>query len=377
MKKYIVTLSKDERESLSNLTVKGKQKSQKILNALILLGCDEGEYQTEHSTNEEIARVLHISLRKIDRVKKRFVEGGLDAALDKRRGNRIYAKKTDGDFEAHLVALSCSQPPEGFARWSLRLLADKVVELNYIDSISHESVRKILKKNEIKPWQRKGWVIPPNQNGSFVANMEMVLDVYKRPFDPCHPVVCMDESPKQLISETRVPIQVSPGQAARYDYEYKRCGMSNIFIACEPLAGKRMVKVTERKTALDWASFMEEIAGQYEHAEKITVVMDNLITHNAGSFYEKFPPDKAKALWGRFEFIYTPKHGSWLNMAEIELNVLTGQCLNRRIDNIETVRREVAAWQEYRNNKNAKVNWQFTTEDARVKLSRLYPTLDN
>jgi transposase len=377
MKKYIVTLSKDERESLSNLTVKGKQKSQKILNALILLGCDEGEYQTEQSTNEEIARVLHISLRKIDRVKKRFVEGGLDAALDKRRGNRIYAKKTDGDFEAHLVALSCSQPPEGFARWSLRLLADKVVELNYIDSISHESVRKILKKNEIKPWQRKGWVIPPNQNGSFVANMEMVLDVYKRPFDPCHPVVCMDESPKQLISETRVPIQVSPGQAARYDYEYKRCGMSNIFIACEPLAGKRMVKVTERKTALDWASFMEEIAGQYEHAEKITVVMDNLITHNAGSFYEKFPPDKAKALWGRFEFIYTPKHGSWLNMAEIELNVLTGQCLNRRIDNIETVRREVAAWQEYRNNKNAKVNWQFTTEDARVKLSRLYPTLDN
>jgi hypothetical protein len=206
--------------------------------------------------------------------------------------------------------------------------------------------------------------------------MEMILDVYKRPFDPHHPVVCMDESPKQLISETRVPIQVSPGQAARYDYEYKRCGMSNIFLACEPLAGKRMVKVTERKTALDWACFMEEIAGQYEHAEKITVVMDNLITHNAGSFYEKFPPDKAKALWGRFEFIYTPKHGSWLNMAEIELNVLTGQCLNRRIDNIETVRREIAAWQEYRNNKNAKVNWQFTTEDARVKLSRLYPTLD-
>ena len=148
MKKYIVTLSEDERESLSNLIVKGKQKSQKILNALILLGCDEGVYQTEHSTNEEIARVLHISLRKIDRVKKRFVEGGIDAALDRKKGNRIYAKKTDGDFEAHLVALSCSEPPAGFARWSLRLLADKVVELNYIDSISHESVRKILKKRD-------------------------------------------------------------------------------------------------------------------------------------------------------------------------------------------------------------------------------------
>lgn len=138
-----------------------------------------------------------------------------------------------------------------------------------------------------------------------------------------------------------------------------------------------MIKVTERKTTLDWACFMEEIAGRYEHAEKITLVMDNLNTHNAGSFYEKFPPDKAKALWNRFEFVYTPKHGSWLNMAEIELNVLRSQCLNRRIDNIEIVRKEVAAWQESRNNKNAKVNWQFTTKDARVKLSRLYPTLDS
>ena len=146
MKKYIVTLTEEERKTLSDIASKGKQRSQKILNALILLGCDKGEYQTEQSTNEEISRVLHISMRKIDRVKKRFVEGGLDAALDKRTGNRIYAKKADGDFEAHLVALSCSEPPEGFARWSLRLLADKVVELNYIDSISHETVRRILKK---------------------------------------------------------------------------------------------------------------------------------------------------------------------------------------------------------------------------------------
>ena len=148
MKKYIVTLSEEERKALSDLIAKGKQRSQKILNALILLGCDESAYQTERSTNEEISRVLHISMRKIDRVKKRFVEEGLDAALDKKMGNRIYAKKTDGDFEAHLVALSCSEPPEGFARWSLRLLADKVVELNYVDSISHETVRRILKKTK-------------------------------------------------------------------------------------------------------------------------------------------------------------------------------------------------------------------------------------
>jgi len=207
--------------------------------------------------------------------------------------------------------------------------------------------------------------------------MEMVLDVYKRPYDEQHPVVCMDESPKQLIGETRVPIPASPGQPARNDYEYKRCGVCNIFMACEPLAGKRMVKITERKTKKDWALFLQEIADSYQKADKIILVMDNLNTHKPGSFYEAFSPDKAKDLWDRFEFVYTPKHGSWLNMAEIELNVLTGQCLGRRIDNIKEVRQEAYAWQEYRNNKEAKVNWQFTAKDARIKLSRLYPTIES
>lgn len=207
--------------------------------------------------------------------------------------------------------------------------------------------------------------------------MEMVLDVYKRPYDPHYPVVCMDESPKQLIAETKVAIPASPGQPAKYDYEYRRCGVCNIFLVCEPLAGKRMVTITERKTKQNWACFLEEIADQYESAEKITLVMDNLNTHSPGSLYETFEPDQAKAIWDRFEFVYTPKHGSWLNMAEIELNVLTGQCLNRRIDDIAVVRQEVRAWQEFRNNNNAKVNWQFTTEDARIKLSRLYPTLES
>ena len=220
-------------------------------------------------------------------------------------------------------------------------------------------------------------MIPPAQNSSFVANMEMVLDVYKRPFDPKRPVVCMDESQKQLIAETKIPIEASPGKITRYDYEYRRCGVCNIFMACEPLAGKRMVKITETKTKKDWAIFLKDIEALYKHAEKITLVMDNLSTHTPGSFYEVFPPNQAKALWDRFEFVYTPKHGSWLNMAEIELNVLIGQCLNRRIDNIDTVKTESAAWQEARNNKGAKVNWQFKTEDARIKLKRLYPTLDS
>ena len=220
-------------------------------------------------------------------------------------------------------------------------------------------------------------MIPPEQSGPFVAHMEMVLDVYKRPFDPRHPVVCMDETPKQLIAETKSALPASPGRVARYDYEYRRCGVSNIFLAYEPLAGKRIVRVTERKTKQDWACFIEEIAERYESAEKITLVMDNFNTHEPGAFYEKFKPERAKELWDRFDFVYTPKHGSWLNMAEIELNVLTKQCLKRRIEDIETVRSEVLAWQNYRNNKDSKTNWQFTTKDARIKLSRLYPTIDD
>ena len=220
-------------------------------------------------------------------------------------------------------------------------------------------------------------MIPPENNGAFVARMEMVLDVYKRPFDPRNPVVCMDESPKQLIAETKIPIPPAPGRPARHDYEYKRCGVCNIFMACEPLAGKRMVSITERKTKKDWAAFLEQIAALYEDAEKIILVMDNFKTHSPGALYETFKPEKAKALWNRFEFVYTPKHGSWLNMAEIELNVLNGQCLNRRIDNIETIKHEVNAWQERRNNKNATINWQFTEKNARIKLRRLYPTIDS
>ena len=219
-------------------------------------------------------------------------------------------------------------------------------------------------------------MIPPKENGNFVANMEKVLGVYKRPFDQRFPVVCMDESPKQLIGEIKTPISAFPGQVEKYDYEYKRYGVCNVFMACEPLAGKRLVKITERKTKIDWAYFLEDIAALYTDAEKITLVMDNFNTHTPGALYEAFPPVKAKSLWDRFEFVFTPKHGSWLNMAEIELNVLTGQCLNRRIDNIEEVGREATAWQEYRNNINSTVNWQFSAEDARMKLSRLYPSLN-
>jgi len=229
----------------------------------------------------------------------------------------------------------------------------------------------------MKPWRREQWVIPPEHNGEFVAQMEQVLDVYKRPYDAHYPVVCMDESPRQLIRETRVPVPARRGAPARHDYEYERCGVCNVFMAVEPLAGQRLVHVTECKTRTDWARFLEAIAARYPQARKIVLVMDNLNTHTPGSFYETFAPPAAKALWDRFAFVYTPKHGSWLNMAEIELNVLIHQCLDRRIDNMVEMQAEVDAWQNRRNNRNAIINWQFTTGDARIKLKRLYPTLDN
>jgi hypothetical protein len=207
--------------------------------------------------------------------------------------------------------------------------------------------------------------------------MEKVLDVYKRPYDPMRPVVCMDESPKQLIGETRVPIPMSKGHDRKCDYEYERLGVCNIFLANEPLAGFRTVKITDRKCKVDWAEFIKEIADEhYPEAEIITLVMDNLGTHTPGALYERYKPAEAKRILDRFEFVFTPKHGSWLDMAEIELNVLNNQCLGRRIDSIHKVREEVEAWKEARNGLDKKINWQFTTVKARIKLKRLYLSYD-
>lgn len=208
--------------------------------------------------------------------------------------------------------------------------------------------------------------------------MEEVLDVYKRPYDASRPVVCMDESPKQLISEARKGVPMGKGREARVDYEYIRHGMVNIFMANEPLKGKRIVEITRFKKKQDWAKFIRKIADEhYPEAGKITLVMDNFKTHSPSALYETFEPEEAKRIWDRFEFVFTPKHGSWLNMAEIELHVLNGQCLSRHISDIEEITREVKAWQNDRNNKERKINWQFTTKESRIKLLRLYPSIYN
>jgi len=206
--------------------------------------------------------------------------------------------------------------------------------------------------------------------------MEDVLEVYHMPYDPCYPVVCMDESCKQLVGEVRDPIPCKPGRPKRMDDEYVRKGVAEIFMEVEPLAGKRHVAVTERRTRKDWAQQIKEMLDdRYPDAMKVRLVMDNLNTHNIASLYETFDPQEARRLAKRLDIHYTPKHGSWLNMAEIEFSALKGQCLNRRIPDMETMQAEVAAWETNRNNRIRKIDWQFTTADARVKLKRLYPKL--
>jgi hypothetical protein len=219
-------------------------------------------------------------------------------------------------------------------------------------------------------------VIPPDANAAFVAGMEDVLEVYQRPRDPACPMVCVDETSKQLIAETRVPITAKPGRPARHDYEYERNGTANLFMMFAPLEGTRHVKVTDRHAAVDYAQVLKELSDtHFPQAEKIILVQDNLSTHKPASLYEAFPAPEARRLVERFEWHYTPKHGSWLNMAESELGTLASQCLDRRIPDKETLIGEVAAWENRRNKNHTKADWQFTTADARVKLKRLYPAI--
>lgn len=220
------------------------------------------------------------------------------------------------------------------------------------------------------------YVIPPKQSAEFVAHMEDILDLYHRPYNPKEPVICMDEQPKQLIEEVRKPLPAQPGKLERFDYEYERKGTANLFLFTEPLAGWRRVSVRERRTAVDWAEEIRRLLEEdYPEAEKVILVCDQLNTHKIASLYQAFEPEGARSLAKRLEIHYTPKHGSWLNIAEIELAALTKQCLDRRIPDIDTLEQEAQAWYSQRNASQKLVDWQFTTGEARIRLKRLYPQI--
>jgi transposase len=354
----------------------GRAPARELARARILLKADRSPHGPGW-TDGAIAAALDVSIATVERVRRRFAQGGLDDALRHRRPRREYRRKLDGEAEAHLVALACSPPPLGRRFWTLRLLADRLVELRFVDRLSYETVRRMLKRNELKPWLTERWCIPPEANGEFVWRMEDVLEVYTRPYDPKRPQVCMDEVSKQLLADARPALPPSPGRPRRVDYEYERRGTANLFLCCEPLRGWRSVRVTERRTRRDWAHCIKDLVdARYPDAEKVVLVLDNLNTHSPGSLYEAFPPAEAKRLVDKLEIHHTPKHGSWLNVAELELSVLARQCLDRRIPDRQTLECEVAAWQMERNTLGGTVEWRFTTDDARIKLKRLYPSIE-
>jgi transposase len=364
--RYRVELSQAERDELTVMLSGGKRAARKLKRAQILLAADAGR------SDEEIARTVGTSGSTVYRTKRCFVEGNLEGALSEepRPGAE---RKLSGKEEALLVATACAKPPAGRRRWTLALLADAMVKLTDHESLSGETVRRRLAENGLKPWRRDMWCIP-RVDGEYVARMEDVLDLYAEAPDAERPVICFDETPVQLIGEMREPIPAKPGQLERYDYEYRRNGTANLFVFFDPHRAWRRVKVTERRTAQDYAQCMRELVDlHYPEATCIRVVQDNLSIHTAGALYQAFPPAEARRILRRLEFHYTPKHASWLNMVEIEIGVLQGQCLNRRIDNPEWLANEIAAWEQQRNKARARINWMFTTDKARAKIGRAYP----
>jgi hypothetical protein len=282
-------------------------------------------------------------------------------------------RKLTGNEEALLVATACASPPEGRARWTLELLAGAMVNLTDHDSLSRETVRRRLAENGLKPWQQGHVVHSQGRRRVRRPHGRCARPLCRAP-DPKRPVVCFDESPSKLIGEARQPIPAEPGQLERYDCEYRRNGTVNLFVCIDVNRPWRKVKVTERRAAEDYAQCMRELVDvHYPEAACIRVVQDNLSTHSAGALYEAFAPAEARRILQRLEFHYTPKHASWLNMVEIEIGVLRGQCLDRRIDDPKRLICEIAAWEKQRNAASARINWMFTTEKARAKMGRAYP----
>ena len=364
--RYRVELNQGEREQLRGLLSGGKHAARRLKRAQILLAADAG------TGDEEIAATVGVGGSTVYRTKRRFVLGSLEAALSEEPRPGAERKLT-GKEEALLVATACSAPPIGRARWTLELLAGEMVRLTGHADLSRETVRRRLAENELKPWRRDMWCIP-QIDGTYVARMEDVLDLYAEAPDPQRPVVCFDESPTQLIGEVRLPIPAEPGRLERYDCEYRRNGTVNLFVFLDAHRPWRRVKVTEQRTARDFADCMRDLVDiHYPQADRIRVVLDNLSTHSPGALYEAFPPPEAHRILRRLEFHHTPKHASWLNMVEIEIGVLRGQCLDRRIDNRQQLVAEIAAWERHRNDNGARIQWMFNTDRARTKLARAYP----
>jgi transposase len=377
MNRYTVTLNEEQRKELAKLVKSGTAPARKIMHAQILLKVDRGE-QGPCWRHKQIQEAFGVGETLVMQVKKRFVTNGLKDALNRRpQPERPEKRKINGRQEAQIIATACTEQPEGRERWTVRELTTRIIELEIVEEVSRETVRTVMQKNQLKPWQEKEWCIGPVGDEEYVYHMEDVLTVHECPYDAKIPRIGVDEGHIQFVADKQDPIKMKPGSIKKVDYEYELKGFCNVFLMIEPLTGKIMTEVTEQRTKRDFAHFVKKICDEmYPDAEKLVMVLDNLNTHSPGSLYKAFPAEEAERLASKLEIHHTPKHGSWLNMAEIGLCVLRTQALSERTKDISSVREKVVAWQAKREKCPLRVNWQFTVDDARVKLKHLYPKIE-
>ena len=371
-----ISLTKKERKIIRHLQKKTSSSNARTRYA-ILLAADENTHGHDIS-NSDIANASGACVATVVDTLKKYCSEGLEAALKPSRNpNSDTARlKATGDVEAKIIAKACTAPPEGYARWTVTLLTKECAVI-LEEKLSRASIGRVMQRNEIKPHLNAYWCIPPGEDADFVAAMEDVLDIYQRPYDSDNPVWCMDEKPYQILDDSRKPLPMRPGDVAKIDSEYIRNGTVSVFCFINPHTGRIEHSVEPTRTAIDWAEKIQYLVDVIEpHAKKITLIMDNLNTHKPGSLYKAFSPDEAKRILNRLDIHYTPKHGSWLDMAEIGINIMTRECLDRRIPDIESLRNELKAWNDAYAQNPSPINWQFKTTDSRIKLKKLYPDID-
>lgn len=332
-----------------------------VVRAMTLILKDNGQ------SRAEIASALDITPRTVTNTCNSYDDHGIERSLkdDPRPG---YPRVFDDSVKSKIVAMVCSNPPEGFDRWTLDLIRSKVEEQEIVDSISKESIRLILREHDLKPWQQRMWCIS-ELDDEYIERMENILNIYEKGDSKDFPLVCLDEKPVALFEDSRPAEIMEPGLTKKVDYEYKRNGTANVFFAVEPFGGKYTVEVTENRKGEVFANFLRDLSQKYKSASKITLVMDNLNIHTKSSLVKTFGDQKGSKIWDRFDVHYTPKHASWLNMAEIAIGMYSRQCLGKtRIPDITILRRKTENWSKYINDKRPTINWSFTSSDAREKM---------
>ena len=370
---YTIALSSKERKAIRRFFKKTSSANART-RCMILLEADEDRHPGRGYA--ETASASGACIQTVVTTLKEFLEKGFTEMITPKRNpaSDTARLKVTGDVEAKVIAAACGAVPEGHARWTLTLLQNQMMEVLEDIPLSRATIGRALSKNDLRPHLNEYWCIPPQEDAEFAASMEDILDIYQQPFDPSRPLWCMDEKPYQILGETRQPLPMRPGDIAKTDSEYVRNGTVSIFCFIQPHTGKILHAVEPTRTAVDWAEKVKYLVDEVEpDAEKIILVMDNLNTHSIASLYKAFPPEEARRIAQKLEVHYTPKHGSWLDIAEIGINIMTRECLNRRIPSIEILRQELKCWNDDYDKDPSPVHWQFQAKDARIKLKSLYP----